>query len=436
MGEIRSLRSPSPDRQLVNYEIEMALLGGLMARNDAWFEVSQICRAEHFADALHGRIFTAAGRLITAGGRADFLTLKAEFERDPAIQQQGGKNYLLRLANSIVTVINLPDYADAIRDLWLRRQITERAEALRAQLDDFEARPDEIIARIVADLQRLSGEGRETGVSARTIAERLVEMMQRPAAVCSTGIHALDEAMAGGLYAGKLYGLSGRKKAGKSALLGTISYNLEREQVRHLFCSFEMAPIEIEQRNAARHLAINAMAYLRRPTKDLASRTAEYACSLSEARVYEHAPGATLDELRNMIGRGIVRQKVAGVIVDYWQLVGGKQRNETEEYHLRNVADTLASMGRRHGIWILVGCQLNQEGNTRGGEGLRLACDMLLALNRSPGSETAWLEMQESRYTPYRDVGSELVPGLWMYKNGPYFSDVAPPTDHSTDEKR
>lgn len=413
---------------LVNFEAEQALLGGLLASNLAWHKVSAVISADHFADAVHGRIYTAIGRTLERGEVADYLTLKAEFDRDPGMA--GSKNYLDRLMRSIVSLLNLEDYAEAIRDLWLRRQINERADRLRDELDNFGVRPDEVISRLLSDLQKLSGEGRETATTRRSVAEELVESLQKPVRVSSTGIESLDKAMAGGLYAGRLYGISGRKKAGKSALLGTISYNLERAGVRHLLVSLEMKPIEIEQRNSARYLNINAMAYLRnKPSDNLASRTAEYATSLTESTIYEHAPGGDLDEIRNVISRAIVRNQVRGVILDYWQLVGGKQRNETEEYHLRNVADTLAAIGRRHDVWMLVGCQLNQEGNTRGGEGLRLACDMLLALNRAPDSQNAWLEMQESRYTPYQNVGSEDVPGLFMHKNGPYFDDAPPPTE-------
>src|SRR5262249_15203950 len=158
-----------------------------------------------------------------------------------------------------------------------------------------------------------------------------------PAVIYPTGLAALDEAIGGGLIAGKLYGISARKKVGKTVLLGTLSHNLARAGVSHLFIALEMSPEEIEQRNAARELGINSIAFLKEPTKDLARRVAEYACDLGETAFYESAPGATLDEVRRMVSRAVVQHGIKGVILDYWQLVAGKARNETEEYHLRNV---------------------------------------------------------------------------------------------------
>ncbi len=88
---------------------------------------------------------------------------------------------------------------------------------------------------------------------------------------------------------------------------------------------------------------------------------------------------------------------------------------------------------------MLVAAQVNQTGNTRGGEGLKLASDMYFTLHREKGAQGAWLEMEETRYTLYTDVGSANHPGLWLSKTGPHFvdfehRDLAPPRRESQDE--
>ena len=62
---------------------------------------------------------------------------------------------------------------------------------------------------------------------------------------------------------------------------------------------------------------------------------------------------------------------------------------------------------------------MNRSGNTRGGEGLKLAADQYCTLHRNKGDQGAWLEMEESRYTLYTNVGSANHPGLWLSKTGP-----------------
>jgi hypothetical protein len=119
----------------------------------------------------------------------------------------------------------------------------------------------------------------------------------------------------------------------------------------------------------------------------------------------------------------VAKHRIKGVVMDYWQLVGGKANNENETYHLGRVAQWIADVCRKERIFALVAAQLNQEGNTRGGEGLKLACDMYFTLHREKDQDGAWLEMEESRYTMYANVVSEYAPGLRMNKCGPHFED-------------
>jgi hypothetical protein len=49
---------------------------------------------------------------------------------------------------------------------------------------------------------------------------------------------------------------------------------------------------------------------------------------LGRHAIYESAPGASLDQVRGMISRAIVRHKIKRVVLDYWQLVGGKAKGE------------------------------------------------------------------------------------------------------------
>ena len=159
---------------------------------------------------------------------------------------------------------------------------------------------------------------------------------------------------------------------------------------------------------------------------------ADYAITVPNHTIYEALPGGSFGDLRRVVARAIVRHRIKGLVLDYWQLVGGKEPRDTEEYHLRMVAQWVADTCRKHGLWVLVAAQVNQTGNTRGGEGLKLASDMYFTLHRDKGAQGAWLEMEESRYTLYTDVGSVHDPGLWLSNTGPHFvdfehRDLAPP---------
>jgi replicative DNA helicase len=93
-----------------NYEAEQALLGAVLANNHVFDKVNEFLEPEHFADALHGRIYEAIGKLIERGQIANILTLKNLFDQDAALIDAGGSQYLARLANAVVTIINAEDY--------------------------------------------------------------------------------------------------------------------------------------------------------------------------------------------------------------------------------------------------------------------------------------------------------------------------------------
>ena len=80
----------------VNYEAEQALLGAMLANNVVYDRVSEYLRPEHFADALHGRIYEAIGKLVQRGQIANPVTLKNLFDQDGALAEIGGAQYLVR----------------------------------------------------------------------------------------------------------------------------------------------------------------------------------------------------------------------------------------------------------------------------------------------------------------------------------------------------
>src|ERR1700686_3339771 len=89
-----------------NAEAEQALLGAMLMNNTAHGRVSEFLLPEHFADAVHGRIYAAIGKLIERGQIADVVTLKNLFDQDGALTEIGGSAYLVRLLQSVVTIVN------------------------------------------------------------------------------------------------------------------------------------------------------------------------------------------------------------------------------------------------------------------------------------------------------------------------------------------
>src|SRR5947207_9627905 len=224
-------RSPQPP---ANVEAEQALLGAILINNAAHGRVAEFLLPEHFGNAVHGRIYAAISRLIERGQIANPVTLKNLFDQDGALQEIGGAQYLARLAESAVTIINAEHYGRTIHDLHLRRELITIGQdvvtdAFQHDLDDPAV---EQIERAEQKLFELATAGEAEGgpqpfaralTSAITMAEAAFKRDGKTVGV-ATGFTDLDKKL-GGLHPADLIILAGRPSMGKTALATNIAFS-------------------------------------------------------------------------------------------------------------------------------------------------------------------------------------------------------------------
>lgn len=415
--------------RLYDVEVEAALLGAIMVRERAYFEVSRDLRPDHFYEPVHGRIFEVIGKIIDQGAQATPLTLKQYFETDAGLEDAGGGKYLYDLAAAVVTTLNAADYASTIIDYWQRRELLARwAEVSRdLQAPAFEQRAAELGARFQRDIEAVITQGSDRGRSRRDVLNDVVADLEAPVEATPTGLEKLDAAMAGGLHRGRAYGFVGRKKIGKSGLGGTISYNLNEAGEKHLVILLEMGSLSYEQRAIGRALEFNAMKFLRPDSRNdpaFVQRVANYAVTAPDHVHYLDRPGLSFEQLQQQVVYFVHRHGVKGVILDYLQLVKGRQDRRTQAEHLDDVSQWLGQITKQLGIWVVCFAQMNQDDNVRGGEGMRLAFDQVYAMKAGAEPGQMYLEQWDSRYTPPIDVGSKHAPAFEMHGSGPHFREL------------
>src|SRR5512143_3841794 len=197
-----------------NYEAEQALLGAVLANNLVFDKVNEFLRAEHFADAVHGRIYEAIGKLIQRGQIANVLTLKNVFDQDEALAEIGGAQYLARLANAVVTIINAEDVVnqDFIHDLEV------------SATDQIEVAEQQLYALAETGLTDKGLQPLNVAMTAAiAIAEAAYKRDSHITGV-TTGLDDLDKKL-GGLHPSDLVILAGRPSMGKTALATNIAFN-------------------------------------------------------------------------------------------------------------------------------------------------------------------------------------------------------------------
>src|SRR5512140_3933201 len=140
------LRTASSDPPIAhapaNVEAEQALLGALLYDNAAFERIGDYLQGRHFFEPFHQRLFAAIESHIRKGQLAEPILLAEQFARDPAFEELGGVRYLADLVDRAPPAANAPDYARAVYDLALRRdliriggEITTTAQQGDAELD-------------------------------------------------------------------------------------------------------------------------------------------------------------------------------------------------------------------------------------------------------------------------------------------------------------
>jgi replicative DNA helicase len=375
------IRPPAAYEELPhNIDAEQGLLGAILVseRNSAFHAVSALVSAEHFYDELHGAIFTAIEATIRSGRTATPVTLKAQFEDYPPIEN--GRltvpQYLGSLAVSATTVANAKDYARTVYDYFTRRRIISiAAEMITSAYSapvDFPPLQQIDQAEMQLDALRLKERNeREAIVVADAMDEaidlaNLSRMSGAGLAGLSTGIVGLD-AKTGGLAPSDMIILGGRPGMGKTALATTIAANVAKSGQSVGFFSLEMSRAQVAARILAGETGISSDTQRRGTFSEAEMRSLMTTRdTFRSGRVQLHIDdtgGLTLPQLATK-ARRLVRAKALGlIVVDYLQLMGATRRgngsNRVQE--LTDITTGLKSLAKELNVPVLALSQLSRK---------------------------------------------------------------------------
>ncbi|WP_119459601.1 replicative DNA helicase [Rhodospirillaceae bacterium SYSU D60014] len=364
-----------------NYEAEQALLGAILANNLVLDRVSEFLLPEHFADAVHGRIYEAATKLIQRGQIANVLTLKNMFDQDTALTEVGGAQYLARLANAVVTIINAEDYGRTIHDMYLRRQLVDLGEEVvnDAFTFDLDIGAMDQIEKAEQQLYQLA----ETGQTEKTLqplmnaiataitnAEAAYKRDSHITGV-TVGLTDIDKKL-GGLHPSDLIILAGRPSMGKTALATNMAFNAAyahmksegKEGGQVAFFSLEMSSEQLATRILAERTEISSDRIRRGDLReDDFPKFVAAAQDLHRIPFFiDDTPALTVSGLRTR-ARRLKRQHGLGMIViDYLQLMrptaGSRSENRVQE--ISDITRGLKAIAKELDVPVLALSQLSR----------------------------------------------------------------------------
>jgi replicative DNA helicase len=311
----------------------------------------------------------------------------------PGIAEVGGPVYLARLAGAAISVYHARDYAQAIHDLALRRELIVLGEeiASRATVLDVDNDPGGQIVKAEQALYNLAEKGRYEGGfikflrAAKTAVDVANAAYARDGGLAglSTGLADMDRKL-GGLHPSDLIILAGRPSMGKTALATNIAFNIARRHRRGVlpdggegtvdggvvgFFSLEMSAEQLATRILSEQAQVPSERIRRGEMEEDEFRRFVYAAAeLEQMPLYiDDTPALPIATLAARARRLKRQHGLDALFVDYLQLCrgAGGRGNDSRVQEVSEITQGLKAIAKELNIPVIALSQLSRQVENR-----------------------------------------------------------------------
>ena len=383
-------------------DAEAAVLSAVLLDKLAFDKVNEFLQPEHFYSEAHRRIFEACVELSREGKPVDVVQVATWLRDRERLSQVGGMQYLTEVLNAAPAVANVGAYGRTIHEKWRVRQLILTCQRVTAQgyagygeaktfIDSAEQAVYDIArTRESSSVQMLRDVMRETF-------KRIEKANARGARITGipTGFDRYDR-MTSGLHDGELTIVAARPGMGKTSFVLNMAANVaspsqlesardpnERwEEPGHgvVVFTLEMPREQIVNRM----LCSEARVDVSRVRTGMLSPTdwqklTQAAAHLGSLNVWvDDTPALSLLELRSKVRRlqsefdrvdpatGEKKQRIGLVMVDYLQLMKGRENANSREQEISEISRGLKQLAKELSLPVIALSQLNRAVETRG----------------------------------------------------------------------
>lgn len=378
-------------------ESEMALLGSMILDHRTVGDVLEIgVTAGDFYREAHAAIFESLVSLHDQQQSGDLVQLLEALKSRRLLEDVGGPDYLVSLAESVPSAASAPHYAKIVRDRAKLRQLAEAAGQILYDsfhagelggdgVDIAQAAVDRAEQLVFAIADRSDTKAAQTlpGLLQQSL-DRLLADEGRSITGLDTGFYELSE-MTSGLQPGDLVIVAGRPSMGKTAFAlnlaeqvaigGRRSEGGSGEAPVGIF-SMEMSSQALVHRLLCAHAGIDSHRFrTNRLDKDDFGQLRNSCGILGRAPiVIDDTPGLTLLGLRTKARRMVAQHGIRCIVIDYLQLMGhpGSARDGRQQ-EVSAISRGIKALARELEVPIVCLSQLNRGPEERAGNRPRMS---------------------------------------------------------------
>jgi replicative DNA helicase len=352
-----------------NLEAEQAVLGAILIEPSVLLTVNERIKPEDFYRQGHQKLFQAMNELAQKGQPVDIVTLTAVLEDQKWLEEVGGVAYLTELAGTVPTAANVDYYAQIVEKKAILRRIIRTATQIAAlgynSGDDVSSIIDEAERRILDISQRrMRGGFVQIGEILMDSFEQIEAMYNNKKGLkgIPSGFVDLDR-MTSGFQRSDLIILAARPSMGKTAFALNLAQNVALRAGKTVaIFNLEMSAQQLVMRILSAEANIDAQAFRTGSLKEEDWEKLTMAIgALSDAPIYiDDTPGVTVFDIRSKLRRLHAEREIGLVLIDYLQLISGRNSGESRQQEISEISRSLKLMAREFDVPVIALSQLSR----------------------------------------------------------------------------
>lgn len=349
-----------------NLDAERFVLGSVMLDGNRYHELALSVEVDDFSLDRNRQIWAAMVGLAGRGVSIDMVTVADEFRKRGELASIGGMDYLLGLDEGMVSVANLADWCNVLREKRLLRQVISLARGIEDAAILGADSALELIGKADVMVRALGMQTARSGAFL-TPSEIIREagglqayLTQEKIAGIPTGFPKLDE-MTGGLKPGQLWVIAAETGAGKTTFATHLLQNMAEFGYPGSISSLEMTSQEVTDGLICRAGAINTQG-LRKWHDRQAVSVAANAVAALPIHILDR-PGLTVPKLSHELRRLRAEYGCCVAVVDYIQLMQPVGNFGSRAEAVASLTRGLKLIAMELGIGIIALSQLKRQEN-------------------------------------------------------------------------